>query len=45
MPGHRADLGAEALIDIRRHRLRLIGGGGQTGPSERTVPNTSTRMR
>jgi regulator of PEP synthase PpsR (kinase-PPPase family) len=20
------------LIDIRRHRLRLIGGGGQTGP-------------
>jgi [pyruvate, water dikinase]-phosphate phosphotransferase / [pyruvate, water dikinase] kinase len=25
-------LAAEALIDIRRHRLRLIGGGGQTGP-------------
>ena len=22
----------EALIDIRRHRLRLIGGGGETGP-------------
>lgn len=22
----------EALIDIRRHRLRLIGGGAQTGP-------------
>lgn len=25
-------LQAEALIDIRRHRLRLIGGGAQTGP-------------
>lgn len=25
-------LAPEALIDIRRHRLRLIGGGGQTGP-------------
>jgi regulator of PEP synthase PpsR (kinase-PPPase family) len=25
-------LAAEALIDIRRHRLRLIGGGVQTGP-------------
>ncbi len=25
-------LGAEALIEIRRHRLRLIGGGAQTGP-------------
>jgi regulator of PEP synthase PpsR (kinase-PPPase family) len=25
-------LAAEALIDIRRHRLRLIGGGAQTGP-------------
>ena len=25
-------LQAEALIDIRRHRLRLIGGGVQTGP-------------
>ena len=25
-------LAAEASIDIRRHRLRLIGGGGQTGP-------------
>jgi regulator of PEP synthase PpsR (kinase-PPPase family) len=25
-------LASEALIDIRRHRLRLIGGGGQTGP-------------
>jgi regulator of PEP synthase PpsR (kinase-PPPase family) len=22
----------EALLDIRRHRLRLIGGGGETGP-------------
>jgi regulator of PEP synthase PpsR (kinase-PPPase family) len=25
-------LGVEALIEIRRHRLRLIGGGAQTGP-------------
>lgn len=25
-------LAPEALIDIRRHRLRLIGGGSQTGP-------------
>ncbi|MGE0226727.1 MAG: pyruvate, water dikinase regulatory protein [Acetobacteraceae bacterium] len=25
-------LAPEALIDIRRHRLRLIGGGAQTGP-------------
>src|SRR4051795_7028700 len=25
-------LAPEALIDIRRHRLRLIGGGGETGP-------------
>jgi regulator of PEP synthase PpsR (kinase-PPPase family) len=25
-------LKAEALIEIRRHRLRLIGGGAQTGP-------------
>ena len=26
-------LAPEALIDIRRHRLRLIGGGQQTGPN------------
>ncbi len=26
-------LAAEALIDIRRHRLRVLGGGGLTGPS------------
>ena len=44
MPGHRPDPRAEALIDIRRHRLRLIGG---RGPSmcARTTPATRLRMR